>query len=239
MDCRYFQRQRKANIGGWKRFLGPWHRCLLLTECLGWLESLYRMDQKNTQACISREAPLCSFCDNLKGQKKLELKDAALSCGATDIWQPGYGQPLKVKIKQEFFRWLDNEENCEHWYGEAMFTASEKRILMTKWVGDVYREIFAFKTWFFTIGYSKKQDVWLQLMGQTTNLLSQRFTLLCCGSSITVRSEFWCNCYGQWCSNRKWRKRGPRSRRFWEWGRELRSSWSAGKRRAKHIWHLD
>lgn len=87
------------------------------------------MDQKNTQACISRGAPLCSFCDNLKGQKKLELKDAALSCGATDIWQPGYGQLLKVKIKQEFFRWLDNDENCECWYGEAMFTASEKRIL--------------------------------------------------------------------------------------------------------------
>ena len=28
-DCRYFQKQRKANISGWKRGMVPWHRCLL------------------------------------------------------------------------------------------------------------------------------------------------------------------------------------------------------------------
>ena len=42
---------------------------------------------------------------------------------ATDFWQPidvGYGQLFKAKIKQELFRWLDDDENCERWYGEAI-----------------------------------------------------------------------------------------------------------------------
>ena len=54
---------------------------------------------------------------------------------ATDILQPvdmGYGKLLKGKKKKEFFRWLDDYENFEDWYGEAIFTASEEIILITK-----------------------------------------------------------------------------------------------------------
>ena len=42
---------------------------------------------------------------------------------ATDIWQLAnveYGQLLKAKIKEEPFRWLDNDEKCERWYREAV-----------------------------------------------------------------------------------------------------------------------
>ena len=71
------------------------------------------------------------FCDNLEGQKNLKFKDAVLSCGgtvwyglasATDIWQlvdAGYGQLLKGKTKQEFFRWLDDDGNCDHQMGRG------------------------------------------------------------------------------------------------------------------------
>ena len=63
---------------------------------------------------------------------------------ATDIWQPidaGYAQLLKVLIKQEFFNWLDDEDNIDKRYGERVFRASDKRILITRWVGKTYRKI--------------------------------------------------------------------------------------------------
>ena len=54
-----------------------------------------------------------------------------------------YRQLLNAKIKQEFFKELDDDENCKRCYGEAMFTASDKRILITKWVGDTYRKFLS------------------------------------------------------------------------------------------------
>ena len=57
----------------------------------------------------------------------------------------GYGKLLKGKRKKEFFRWLDDYENFEDWYQEAIFTASEEIILITKQVGDAYREFFSSK----------------------------------------------------------------------------------------------
>ena len=53
----------------------------------------------------------------------------------------GYAQVLKVVIKQEFFNWLDDEDHIDEWYGETVFSASEKRILITRWVGKAYRKI--------------------------------------------------------------------------------------------------
>ena len=47
--------------------------------------------------------------------------------GATDIWQPvdgGYAATLKALINQQFFDWLDDDENIEKWYGEKMPTVS-------------------------------------------------------------------------------------------------------------------
>ena len=53
----------------------------------------------------------------------------------------GYTQVLKVVIKKELFNWLDDEDHIDEWYGETVCSASEKRILITKWVGKAYRKI--------------------------------------------------------------------------------------------------
>ena len=64
---------------------------------------------------------------------------------AIEIWQPvdgGYAATLKTLINQEFFNWLHDEDNVEKWYGaESHITASEKRILITKWAGNPYRQL--------------------------------------------------------------------------------------------------
>ena len=44
-------------------------------------------------------------------------------------------------IKQEFFNWLDDEDNIDKCYGETVFSVSERRILVTRWVGKTYRKI--------------------------------------------------------------------------------------------------
>ena len=65
--------------------------------------------------------------------------------GATDIWQPvdgGHAATLKALINQQFFDWLDDDENIQKWYGEkSHITASEKRILVTHWAGNAYRKL--------------------------------------------------------------------------------------------------
>ena len=48
-------------------------------------------------------------------------------------------------IKQEFFKWLDDDGNIDKWYCESIFSASEKRILITNWVGNAYRTICSSK----------------------------------------------------------------------------------------------
>ena len=90
---------------------------------------------------------------NLEGQKPEPFKDAVSAsnglvwyglANATDIWQPvdaGYGKILKSLIKQHSFEWLDDDDdNRDCWYENSVFTSSEKRILITKWVGMAYRE---------------------------------------------------------------------------------------------------
>jgi hypothetical protein len=64
---------------------------------------------------------------------------------ATDIWQPvdaGLGQMLKVLVGHEHKRWLDEEDNADRWYGQqAHFSAMERRILITHWVGNAWRQL--------------------------------------------------------------------------------------------------
>ena len=68
---------------------------------------------------------------------------------ATDIWQPvdgGYAMLLKRMINQAFFKWLDDDDNCEKWYGaDSKFQAKEKRILVTIWVGTSYEKLCSTK----------------------------------------------------------------------------------------------
>ena len=94
------------------------------------------------------------FFNNLEGQIaeefKKEVANAGGVCwyglpGATDIWQPvdaGYAELLKVKVRQAHYKWLDSDENADKWYGEDnQFTASERRILITHWVGEAYNAL--------------------------------------------------------------------------------------------------
>ena len=91
------------------------------------------------------------FCDNLSEQVPDNFKDAVSSTGgliwygvpnATDLWQPvdaGFRQLLKVLTKQEHNNWLDCDENASRWYGKTEpFSAKERRILVTHWVGNAY-----------------------------------------------------------------------------------------------------
>ena len=115
--------------------------------CVQWAE-------KTLAESVSQEDRFVLVCDNLTSHKRDPFKDAIREIGgliwygepnATDIWQPvdaGYGQQVKVMVKQAFFRWLEDDYNSDLWYDATRsFTASDKRILVTKWVGDAWRKL--------------------------------------------------------------------------------------------------
>ena len=65
---------------------------------------------------------------------------------ATDIWQPvdnGYGALYKRLIGNIQDEWLESQENIDLWLGnsEKKLTTSERRILMTHWVGEAYERL--------------------------------------------------------------------------------------------------
>ena len=44
------------------------------------------------------------------------------------------------EVINQFFDWLDDDENLEKWYGaNSYITTDEKRILITNWAGNSYR----------------------------------------------------------------------------------------------------
>lgn len=93
------------------------------------------------------------FCDNLSCQKSNEFKEAVSSKkgivwyglpNTTDLWQPidsGPGYLVKVLVKQSQSRWLEDDENSELWYGHSKgFSAKDRRILITRWVGEAWKK---------------------------------------------------------------------------------------------------
>jgi len=119
-----------------------------------WADTEFCVNWVNGTLKPSVEGKFVLFLDNLEGQIaeafKKSVSDIGGVCwyglpGATDIWQPvdaGYGELLKVKVRQAHYKWLDSDENADKWYGEDnRFTASERRILITHWVGDAYRAL--------------------------------------------------------------------------------------------------
>ena len=111
--------------------------------CVKWAE-------KTLKSAVEKEDNFVPFCDNLEVRKADLFKDTVKELGrlvwygvanVTDIWQPieaRYAQLLMMLIKQEFPKWLDDDNNIERWYGESLFSTSEKRILITKLVGNAY-----------------------------------------------------------------------------------------------------
>ena len=66
-----------------------------------------------------------------------------LPAGCTDEVQPidaGYGRLLKVYTGQALDEWLGHGENLQKWECNAL-TASERRVLITKWVGEATERI--------------------------------------------------------------------------------------------------
>ena len=118
--------------------------------CLGWVE-------KTLKSVVKEHFVL--FLDNLNSQTSDEFKEAVANLdgvcwygvcwygvpGVTDIWQPvdaGYAELLKVKIRQEHYNWLDSDENTDKWYGlDQKISASDRRILITHWVGEAYKSL--------------------------------------------------------------------------------------------------
>ena len=55
----------------------------------------------------------------------------------------GLGRQVKFEVGQQFEQWLEDEENVELW-GNWNLKASEKRILLTNFVGAVWENISLF-----------------------------------------------------------------------------------------------
>ena len=119
--------------------------------CVAWAKKTLALIVK--EACLNDE-PYLLFCDNLEGQIADDFTSAVNSQGGkpwygipnpTNIWQPvdrGYASTLKAFISQEFYNWLDDNDHCDFLYGaDSKITASEKRILITKWCRNAYRRL--------------------------------------------------------------------------------------------------
>ena len=77
---------------------------------------------------------------------------------ATDLWQPadaGYAQVLKSLI------WSDEEENADRWFGnDKLFSAKERRILISHWAGEAWDKLS-----------SEKYDSFREGIWQTTGCM--------------------------------------------------------------------
>ncbi|XP_065671907.1 uncharacterized protein LOC136089754 [Hydra vulgaris] len=94
------------------------------------------------------------FCDNLTAQVSDEfLNEERQHKGivwfggpnGTHFWQPadaGPGKAFKSHIKAEQNIWLENDKNIELWLGndDRKLSAKDRRILITRWVGEAYRK---------------------------------------------------------------------------------------------------
>ena len=58
----------------------------------------------------------------------------------------GYASTFKALARNEFFHWLVDDENMKKWYGkDSHITASEKLILVTRWVSNANHKLIISK----------------------------------------------------------------------------------------------
>ena len=82
------------------------------------------------------EGRFVTFLYNLEGQIADEFKQEVAKAGGI------YSNGLKVKVRQAHYQWLDWDESVNKWYREEnCFTASERQILITHWVGEAYKAL--------------------------------------------------------------------------------------------------
>ena len=115
---------------------------------VGWVRQTLK---EGTKPLEGKEFVL--FCDNLTAQVTEEFLQAVREnngivwlgvTGATDIWQPAdcdIGRMLKQTISRIQDVWLEHDNNIDLWLGncEKKLTAKRRRILITHWVGEAYR----------------------------------------------------------------------------------------------------
>jgi hypothetical protein len=126
-----------------------WQECAWVDRkvALDWLERTFK------PAVADKEFLL--FCDNLDAQTHVDFREKVKEYGGfprygppglTDAWQPvdsGHGQLLKVLTGKVQQNWLEMDENIEQWSGntDTNYTAMERRILITQWVGEAYIQL--------------------------------------------------------------------------------------------------
>jgi hypothetical protein len=112
---------------------------------------------QRTLAAAVGEEEFVLFCDNLLAQTSDEFLSAVRGINgivwfrlkdATGMWQPvdsGMGALYKRLVGQIQDEWLEEEENIELWLGnsERRLTASDRRILITQWVGKAHDRLLS------------------------------------------------------------------------------------------------
>lgn len=92
--------------------------------------------------------------DNLDAQCTLQYRQAMMEGNMTVLHYPpktsdkglapvdnGAGRAVTQKIGELQEEWLENDENMEAWESNTL-TASQRRVLVTKWVGDATCALF-------------------------------------------------------------------------------------------------
>ena len=125
----------------------------------GWMDSAVATQWvKNTFApAIDKSQENVLFLDNLSCQctqdfhsicrKEANTLAYPLPPSVTDKLQPvdaGEGYMIKKLIGCQLDSYLENDENFERWCGQG-FSASERRILLTKWVGQAWNDMQQYK----------------------------------------------------------------------------------------------
>jgi hypothetical protein len=94
------------------------------------------------------------LCDGLDSQKTPEFKNILQTnlCSrlisppdCTDCLQAvdaGLGGLVKFKMSQEFEKWLEVDDNLHQWE-DGSVSASDKRVLLTRFLGSAWEEIFS------------------------------------------------------------------------------------------------
>ena len=119
-----------------------------------WADTRFSCDwvTKTLKPAVSEGEEFVLLCDNLTAQVTDEFKSAVRNIngivhfgvpGATDIWQPvdaGYGYQLKKLTAKAQDEWLELDENINLWTAGTL-TASDRRILITQWVGEASEKL--------------------------------------------------------------------------------------------------
>ena len=114
-------------------------------KCLQWAEDIF-------PTAVDKYAANILFCDNLSHQITEEFKAVLKKSNTTlhllkgnctdeiQVIDCGIGKQTKVKMAECCESWLEDDENLDKWVS-GKITASECRILLTKWFAEAWEEV--------------------------------------------------------------------------------------------------